>query len=73
MNYKEKLRKELENDPTWKKLCEAATPDQILQVNLMLDDLLSVAGIAASGFTTAVSKSSISDEQIAAAINEKVG
>ena len=73
MNSKDRIRKELENDAVWKKLCAAVTPEQLAQVNGILDDFFAVAGSAADGFTTSFSKENITDEQVAAAIGDRKG
>ena len=73
MSTRDRIRKELENDAMWKQLTAAVTPEQLAQVNSILDDFFAVAGSAADGFTTSFSKEKITDEQVAAAIGDRKG
>ena len=73
MNTRDRIRKELENDAVWKQLTAAVTPEQLAQVNSILDDFFAVAGSATDGFTTSFSKEKITDEQVAAAIGDRKG
>jgi len=70
MNNKNRIRKELENDIVWKNLCASATPEQLSQVNDILDEFLSAAGVITDNFASSVSSEKITDEQVAAAIND---
>jgi hypothetical protein len=73
MNHRDRIKRELENDRVWKELCASASPEQLLQVNAVLDELFAVAGSAADGFVTSLSKDKITDEQVAAAISDRKG
>jgi hypothetical protein len=73
MNHRDRIKRELENDRIWKAICASASPEDLEQVNAVLDELFAVAGRATEGLASNLSKDKITDEQVAAAVGDRRG
>jgi len=73
MSYSEKIRKELFNDKAFQALYAGVKPEEREKIEGVLNDLLRLADGAISGFSSKMSDSSFTKEEIEAAVSDRSG
>jgi hypothetical protein len=73
MSHAEKIKQELFNDKAFQALYSGIKPEEKLHVETIINNLVSLAENAITGFSTKVQNNSFSKEEIEMAISDRTG
>jgi len=73
MDYENRIKKELQNDPAWRALSEKLSPEERVESEAIIGEFIRVAGRALHGFSLNTAESQITLEEIEAAIKDRTG